>query len=347
MRNFLRKYWWLALIALLPLIVVVLCLSLFLYVPDNIDYETREPDQYGIYVGHAEEYMAEYIGRFFPERIEDYFQDVHYVFKSRAVDSYGFETMLEFTIEDDAQFQAFVADATEGLYSRSFHYDPSFQEYVVYDDDNGFVHDAIMLSEVECRDGHGKDKWDYDCYADPHPGQYYRIDSAKIAKILVNQQEHRLIYVAFAVHDGGGSSTDFFCEYFNRFGLDPKEYETYIDEIARFDRELVTKVAFVTASSDGAITEQEVLDPEQFDAFFQDFSDLKFYYNSKKPVGAVTGSAIELTFSDGTSYLFNHECTLRTINGQVIDTLEYYDTEVFADFWDRYCSLTYKGGMKQ
>ena len=294
--------------------------------------------------------MAEYIGRLFPERIEEYFEDVTYVFKPRACDTYGFEAMLEFTIEDEVQFQTFVTEATQGLYARTFHYDPAFQEYVVYDTDDGFVHDSIMLGKLCCREAdHGRWNGGRECFADPHPGQFFSIDSAKIAKVLVNREEHRIIYAAMGVHDGGGSSTDFFCEYLERFGIDPKEYETYTNEIARFDKSLVTKVSFVTVAADGTITEHESLDENQYSSFFRDFSDCKYYYNWKKPVGAVSGSAILITFRDGTEYLVNHKCTIRTINGEKIDTLEYYDAEVFFDFWSIYTSCDYsiEGGAER
>lgn len=330
------------LLIILPILVVSLLFAQFMdWASTPADYETRDIAQYGIYVGNSESYMQEYIGRFFPEQIEDYFDDVTYVFKSRAIDTYGFEALLEFTIEDEEQFRSFVAEATEGLYTRQFHYDPAFREYLVYEEDDGYIHDGLMLGEAECREGHGKRKGDWDCYEDPHPGQYYRIDSARIAKILVDYDAHRMIYVAMAVHDGGGSSTDFFCEYFSRFGLDPKEYEAYTDEIARFDKTLVTRVSFVTVASDGAVTELETLAPEQYASFFEDYAKCKLYINWKETVGAVTGSAILLTFRDGSYYLFDHDCTIRTINGKQIDTREYYDEEQFIDLWNRYCSHDY------
>ena len=332
----------LILLMLLPILLVSLLFAQFVdWANAPADYETRDIAQYGIYVGNSEEYMQDYIGRFFPTQIEDYFDDVTYVFKSRAIDTYGFEALLEFTIEDEEQFQSFAAEATEGLYTRSFHYDPAFQEYLVYEEDDGYIHDGLMLGEAECREKHGKRKGDWDCYADPHPGQYYRIDSARIAKILVDHDAHRMIYVALAVHDGGGSSTDFFCEYFNRFGLDPKEYEAYTDEIARFDKTLVTKVAFVTVASDGTLTELEALAPERYSSFFEDYANCKIYINWKEPVGGVTDSAILLTFQDGSYYLFDHDCTIRTINGKAIDTREYYDEAQFVDLWNRYCSQEY------
>lgn len=328
------------LLALIAILVLLLA-QCAAWADTPMDYETRDISQYGIYVGHSEEFMEEYIGRFFPEKIEEYFEDVTYVFKSRACDTYGFEAMLEFTIGDEAQFQAFVAEATEGLLSRRFPYDPAFREYVVYEEDDGFVHDVMMLGRVCCRVDHGKWNTGRECLADPHPGQFYSIDSAKIAKILVDQEEHRIVFVAFGVHDGGGSSTDFFCEYFDRFGIDPKEYEALTYELDRFDKTLVTRAAFVTVAPDGAVTEQEVLDPERYEAFFGDFFRLYPYYYWKNIVETVTGPAVLLTFEDGSHCLFNHECTICTINGQQIDTRDYYVREEFADFWNRYCSFEY------
>ena len=61
----------------------------------------------------------------------------------------------------------------------------------------------------------------------------YYISYAKIAKILVNSDENRVIYIALVLHDGGGTDTSFLRSYFERFDIDPKEYELYTESVGR------------------------------------------------------------------------------------------------------------------
>lgn len=207
-------------IGLLVMLIAIIGVSMhkcMSWATASADYETHDLAQYGIYVGNSEEYMHEYIGRFFPDRISDAFHDVTYVFRSRAVDEYGFEAYLEFTINDPQYFAEYIHTVTDGLLSRAFYFDTQYQEFVVYDKSNGFIYDHIQLGE---KYHNGKSSQ-----------QFFQIHYAKIAKILVNFDEQRVIFVALAVHDGGGSDTAFFSEFFSRFDLDPAEYAAYTSKI--------------------------------------------------------------------------------------------------------------------
>lgn len=180
-------------------------------------YETQSVEDYGSFPGLAEEYMTEYINRFFPEQILDDYQDVKYVFRRSNIDEYSFEAYLEFTFDSADAFNAHVLDATEGMLPGTFAFDEDFQEYVVYDTDDGFVYDHLMLEHEHYDDGEVS----------------YSIRYAKIAKLLVNADEQRVIYIALALHDGGGTSTSFLRSYFDRFDIDPKEYELYTESVGR------------------------------------------------------------------------------------------------------------------
>ena len=50
------------------------------------------------------------------------------------------------------------------------------------------------------------------------------IRDASIGKILYSEKAQQIIYVAIGVYDGGIVTTDFLCEFFTRFGIDPREY---------------------------------------------------------------------------------------------------------------------------
>ena len=163
---------------------------------------TTDLDDYGKYTGNYDnDFPNEFITSFFPEKIEDNFSNVKYSYRARKGDTYAFEAYLEFQIDDPSEFQSFVENYAGG-YSPDFHYDPSFKEYTIAD-----IFEPTSLSnesnsnETNCS-----------------------IRYAKIGKILYSEETHTIIFVAIGVYDGGVVNTDFLCEYFNRFGIDPREY---------------------------------------------------------------------------------------------------------------------------
>lgn len=161
-------------------------------------YVTTDLEDYGNYVGNYDNDFAEtFTASFFPEKIEDNFEDVKYSYRAQKGDTYAFEAYLEFQIEDEASFQSYVFEKI-GDGAIDFQYDLDFKEYVISDE--------FQLAGEE---SHG-------------------IRSAKIGKILYSEKDHRVIYVAIGVYDGGLVKTDFLCEYFNRFEIDPTNY--HIDQ---------------------------------------------------------------------------------------------------------------------
>ena len=178
-------------------------------------YETDSIENYGDYPGIAEEYMTNYISRFFPDQILDDFHNVQYAFHRSNVDTYSFEAYLEFTVDSADAFHKHVQEATEGMIQGTFVFDSDYQEFVLYDSDSGIVYDHLQLGREYTEDGITS----------------HQIHYAKIAKILVNYEEQRVIYVALALHDGGGTRTSFLRSYFERFSIDPKEYALYTQTI--------------------------------------------------------------------------------------------------------------------
>jgi len=177
------------------------------------DYETTDIGEYGNYVGVAEKVQGEFMDRFFPEAILPEFENVQYQFRSRTVDTYGFEAYLEFTFRDADDFEAFIQNNTAGMRKGQFYFNDSYQEYVLVNEDTGNIYDSILLSD--------------DSYSDEAGTVHYYINYAGIAKILANPSELRVIYIAVAVFDGGGTDTGFLNAFFSRFDIDPKEYEQY------------------------------------------------------------------------------------------------------------------------
>ena len=197
------------------LFISILGISVISIIPT--DYETTDIGEYGNYIGVAEKYQDEYMGRFFPESILPEFENVQYLFRSRTVDTYGFEAYLEFSFSDSSDFEAYIQNSTIGMRKSLFFFNNSYQEYVLLNEDTGYVYDNILLSD--------------NSYTNEEGTVHYYVNCADIAKVLVNPSELRVIYVVVAVFDGGGTDTGFLNAFFSRFGIDPKEYEQYTRSI--------------------------------------------------------------------------------------------------------------------
>lgn len=208
--------------------IILVCLIVFVSLgyqflcslSGNGYYETQSLEDYGkyIYTYGVNNYTQEYIERFFPDQIPADFQNVQYRYHSNSVDSYAFEAYLEFTLKDDASFASYVQSITQNkdLVEKTFYFDDTYLEFTLIDKDTGFSYDHIQLG---------------DCYNHESGETYYQIHYADIAKILVKPSERRVIYIALALHDGGGTDTGFLNTYFNRFGIDPKEYEKHVSDV--------------------------------------------------------------------------------------------------------------------
>ena len=165
-------------------------------------YETDNIEHYGIITGNYDnDTPKEFINSFFPVVIEENFLDVTYHYKAKKGDTYAFEAYLEFTIADASEYAAYVSAYVETGLCNTFAYDESFKEYAI---SNEFVLVSSMDSDAE-------------------NGEYISI--AKVGKVLFSDDEQRVIYVAIGMHDGGGATTKELGSFFERFNIDPTEYE--------------------------------------------------------------------------------------------------------------------------
>ena len=186
---------------LLALLIVVLIIN-----PSPDRYVTTDISDYGNFVGNCDnDYAKEYISDFLPGKIESYFMDVEYSYRAIEDGNYSYEAYLEFRIDDPETFRAFIgADIMEN--STVFSYDPQFKEYV--------LSERIGLSDITISE----------------ESDAYYIQSAQITKILYAEETGQIIYVVLGVRDGWFATTDFLCKYFDRFDIDPKEYELALEE---------------------------------------------------------------------------------------------------------------------
>lgn len=201
------------LITVIALSLSKILLGLLLIYVDSLScgtsYTTTSLEDYGTITGNGNNSRAkELFEQLFPAKIEDYFQDVQYSYTAYRIDSWDFEIYLEFTIENTEQFQAYVQTIAQAEEFRVFEYDAGWLE-CVYSEHYKLDSLNQSMSCKDCKEGISN----------------HYIDSAQIAKILIHREEQRVICVALGVHDGGGASCTYFTRYFDRFGIDAKEYE--------------------------------------------------------------------------------------------------------------------------
>lgn len=171
----------------------------------NIEFtETTNLADYGIYNGtYNDEFTQAYVESIFPEEISPSFSNVKYSYKAKRFDAYAFEAYLEVTVEDSAEFANIIREIAPEEKWEPFLFDESFMEYNI---ENDFEIHYRSLEESTAEQG-------------------FAIQQAKIRKILYSSETQTIIYFALGVYDGGGVGTDFLCVFFDRFSIDPAEYE--------------------------------------------------------------------------------------------------------------------------
>ena len=185
-------------IVLLAPIVVV---SLFLHLisrPAPV-YETNDIADYGIVKGNYNNEVPKwFISSFFPEKIERYFSDVTYHYKAQKGDTYAYEMYLEFVIEDTDTYTSFLSSVIGDEVCEPFYFDPAYRVY--------YVSNYLTLDESS-------------------EGGALFIDNARVGLVLFSEEEQRMVFVALGLYDGGGTYVKELSFFFEKFGIDPQEYE--------------------------------------------------------------------------------------------------------------------------
>ena len=182
------------------LLVIILAFSSCIYLltrPAPV-YETNDIADYGIIKGNYDnERPKAFVFSFFPERIEEYFSDVTYHYKAKKGDTYAYEMYLEFVIQDVEKYNSFVSDVIGDGVCEPFYFNSTYQAY--------YISNYFSIGQ----------------YSD---GTFY-IDDAKVGLVLFSEEEQRVIFVALGVFDGGGARVAELNYFFNKFRIDPQEYE--------------------------------------------------------------------------------------------------------------------------
>lgn len=192
-------------IVLFSVLVVCLGLIALIWSVAPRQYVTTDLADYGNYIGNYDnQSVQKFITSFFPKEIQKKFTNITYSYRAQKNDTYAFEAYLEFTIEDAHEYEEFITQNTSGLEKKSFPYDDSYTEYVIFDE----------FYPIGYLDDNDDQEDDLDIH----------IRYAKIGKILCSNEDQKIIYIALGVYDGGIVTTDFLSVYFNRFNINPKEY---------------------------------------------------------------------------------------------------------------------------
>lgn len=189
---------------LVCVVLVIILAVVFALIPEKRT-EISGPENYGNYTGtNNDAKVNDYINSFFPEKMEPYFSDVTFTYRSTDFGSYACEAYLEFTIEDPDQFDAYVASIADEAEWRVFSYDSSFLEYRIED----------RLYLVVTNEESGEDKTRTSVV----------ITDAEIGKVLYSSETQTIIYMAMLICSDSTVETDYFNAFFSRFAIDPTEY---------------------------------------------------------------------------------------------------------------------------
>lgn len=173
--------------------------------------ETNDPRDYGAIQGTtrtAKKTAIKDFERFFPLKIEPFYDDVQYHFITQDVDALSYEIFLEFVIPEQEVFDTWTAlTAQQG----DFQPCPFAEGWLEMVPEKNYLHLSGSFSEP-------KD--------DP------RIDSANIQRTLIQPEERRIVIVSLRVSDGGASRASELNTFFNRFELDPKTFAVMLKETA-------------------------------------------------------------------------------------------------------------------
>ena len=106
---------------------------------------------------------------------------------------------LEFEIQDTDKYASFISNVVGDEDTEPFYFDPTYQAY--------YISNYMMIFESSAED------------RPPY------IENAKIGLVLFSEEEQRVIFFALGMFDGGGANVEELGFFFNRFGIDPLEYE--------------------------------------------------------------------------------------------------------------------------
>ena len=175
--------------------------------------ETTDINDYGVLIGQSQtrligesdyEIAERDFTRLFPEKIEPFFQNVQYYYRTNNYNLY-YEIYLEFTIPDQKEFEAYLATLPP---KDTFHPFPYDAAYLEYSPERNYL-DFSNVAEENREDGEGT--------------EYYRINCANIQKILINPETRHIVIVCLRSSEDNITKTTEI-HFLQRFQIDPQEF---------------------------------------------------------------------------------------------------------------------------
>lgn len=187
-------------IIVLSIVIIITFLFFRQFLSVGQAYETNNIADYGKVMGNIDDnFPQKLIGSYFPEEILPLFQNVVYHYKAINGDHYACEIWLEFTIQEGYLFEEYLTDAVDPELCFPFPYMEGYMEYSLCH--QLFLHDEEAI-----------------------PGAGYSIGQADLRKVIYCPDEHRVIFYALLVHDGGWATTAELSKFFDYFRIDPIDY---------------------------------------------------------------------------------------------------------------------------
>ena len=151
--------------------------------------------------GYLDTRLPQWVSKLLPDQISPSFEDISYYLNAEQNIDRGFSLRLEFAISDTAAFDAYTENLCPAEEWERASYDREYLEHNFYN--------ILRLAESE----------------DGNPTNY-NIRWAKIGKVLASKEEQRIIFFFLGVTDNAYADTDELGDFFDRFSIDPKDYES-------------------------------------------------------------------------------------------------------------------------
>lgn len=167
-------------------------------------FETTISDirHYGEYVGNRDNKVpSKFIRSYFPERILPFFSDTVYHYKAQRPGIYACEAWLEFTIEEGEFFELQYNELQQYGSPQPFPYNNVYEVWVI-------SNELHLYEQVEYRES-----------------PELSISYSKIGFILCDKEEHRFIFAALLVANGGTAPVEVLNYIWENLDIDPLEYE--------------------------------------------------------------------------------------------------------------------------
>ena len=167
--------------------------------------QTTDLSEYGNLTGlewHQTQRAKDDFEALFPQRIEPYFEEVEYYYRAKDLFPW-YEILLEFTIRSQEDFEAYLSTLPA---MDEFHPSPYLPSYLEYTRGTNYV-DFDPINAEDRANGAGT--------------EYFRIDCARIQKIMVNMETHHVVIACLWISDDGGTKTTE-VYYFQHFQIDPQ-----------------------------------------------------------------------------------------------------------------------------